>query len=201
MTSTTRTRLLILGLALFVIGMIVVFTIFGGDEKPEVVETETTAIIEDGLGVSGEIEAPAIPSGLEVEEEEPEQIIEGRTASLQMAELFAERYGSYSNQGDYQNLQDLLPVMTSSYRSKTEDFLESVAGSPPAESYEGYTATKVSSEELAYNEAAGTATYEIVLQQLKVTDGGESQIEYPVLQLRLKKLGDEWKVDKADWVR
>ena len=44
-----------------------------------------------------------------------------------MGELFAERYGSYSNQGDFQNLRDLLPVMTSKYRTQTEASLATAA--------------------------------------------------------------------------
>lgn len=200
MTSTNQKRLLILGLTIFVVGIIVLLTIFDKEDEVVLVEEKVEVVQEDGLGISGEVNIPSTPSGLEVIAEEV-PIIEGRTASLQMSELFAERYGSYSNQGDYQNLKDLLSIMTASYRSTTEDFLTSVEGAAPALVYEGYTATKISSEEISYNESSGTAQYEVVLQQLKIADNEELVIEYPVLRVGLQRIDDDWFVAKAEWIR
>lgn len=196
MTRTTRNRLLVIGLLLAVIVLIVVFTLFDSEEDATPADEPLVVETEGDLGISSDIPAAVIPSGLEPD---PEPVVEGRTASLQIAQLFAERYGSYSNQGGYRNLQDLLPVMTASYRLETEELLEEVASNPPAIDYEGFTATRVSQEEISFNENAGTAVYEISLQQVKTTSTG-SEILYRTLRVELRKVGDDWKVDDAEWV-
>lgn len=122
----------------------------------------------------------------------------GRTAAQQMAELFAERYGSYSNQGDYRNLTDLLPVMSDRFRTQTEASLSS-ASSTPGAAYTGVTSRKISTEVRAYDEGAGTATIAVMLQQDKANGSGASAVSYRSLRLTLVKVGAEWRVDAAVW--
>lgn len=200
MTTSTRNRLLVVGLALVVVAIIVLFTILGGEENGETPADSTPEVTENGLGISEPVDAPATPQGLE-----PDIPVsaapEGRTASAQIAELFSERYGSYSNQGSYQNLRDLLSVMTPSYRASTEAFLASVSSDPTAETYEGYTATKVATEEIRFDDARGEAIYEISLQQTKTLGTSVPEISYPVLRISLEKTGDSWRVAGATWVR
>ena len=121
----------------------------------------------------------------------------GRTAASQMAELYAERYGSYSNQGDYQNLRDLLPVMTAKLRAETEVFLAK-ALSQPAQAFEGVTSVKISTDVRAFSETAGTAVIAVTLQQEKVS-GTSATVGYRTLRMELKKDGQEWRVDAARW--
>lgn len=199
MTARTRNRIIVIGLAVLVAGLVAVFTLFDKGNAPEPA-APSSAPADEGLAPSAAVDVPAAPDGLEPEPA-TEPLIEGKTASLQMAELFAERYGSYSNQGNYQNLRDLLPVMTVSYRSETEDFLDSISAAPPAEIYEGYTSVKVASEERAFDDNAGTARYDISLQQVKVVGAGEPEVLYPVLRVSLKKIGENWKIAGSEWVR
>jgi len=199
MKTSTRNRVIVIGLAVLLVVVIVLFTIFDRPKPAEETSPTPSGSASNTLDISAPIEAPASPSGLEPEAAPAVEM--GRTASVQMAELFAERYGSYSNQGSYQNLRDLLPVMTPSYRAKTESFLASVDTSMPAASYEGYTATKVATKEIAFNENAGTATYEVSLQQVKTVSGQEPETLYPVLRLSLREIGDDWRIDDAEWVR
>ncbi len=121
----------------------------------------------------------------------------GRTAAAQMAELFAERYGSYSNQGDYQNLRDLLPIMTDSYRKQTEAYLAS-AQTQPSQAFEGVTSVKVSTSVRSYGETDGTAVIAVTLQQ-EQTSGLRKSSGYRTLRMDLKRVGQDWRVDDARW--
>jgi len=123
----------------------------------------------------------------------------GSTAAVQIAELFAERYGSYSNQGDFQNLTDLLPIMTAKYRAETEAYLATATPSD-ASNYQGVTSVKISSEIRAYSQSAGTATVAVTLQQQKTTGASPTPaISYRSLRMDLKLVGTDWKVDSATW--
>lgn len=121
---------------------------------------------------------------------------EQETASQQMAELFAERYGSYSNQGDYQNLRDLLPVMTARYRRETEAFL-ATADPTPGATYEGVTSKKVSTD--IRSDDGSSAVIAVSLQQEKTVAGSPPTVGYRTLRMSLLKVGTEWKVDSAVW--
>jgi len=120
----------------------------------------------------------------------------GRTASRQMAELFAERYGSYSNQGDYQNLRDLLPVMTARYRQETEAYLQT-AEAATGQPYVGVTSVKISTDVRSITD--DDAVIAVTLQQAKTTGTDAPVLGYRTLRMELKLVGSDWRVDKAAW--
>ena len=121
-----------------------------------------------------------------------------RTAATQLAELFAERYGSFSNQGSYQNLRDLLPVMTDRLQASTRVTLAS-ATTTPSTVYTGTTSLKLKTEVREYDENAGTATIAVTLKQDKLGVGTTAVTSYRSLKMTLKKIGQDWKVDTAEW--
>lgn len=123
-------------------------------------------------------------------------VTDERTESRQIAELFAERYGSYSNQGDYQNLRDLLPVMTARYRAETEAFLED-AEPAVGQTYEGVTSKKVSTTVRELD--ADSAVIAVSLQQEKASGASAPTVGYRTLRMELRKAGDDWLVDRAAW--
>ncbi|HJV33337.1 MAG TPA: hypothetical protein VJ694_04900, partial [Patescibacteria group bacterium] len=104
----------------------------------------------------------------------------GATGSRQMAELFAERYGSYSNQGDYQNLRDLLPVMTERYRKATEAFLATV-GSASGQTFEGVTSVKVSTDMRSLDD--DSAVIAVTLQQERTSGTAGRTVGYRTLRM------------------
>ena len=186
-----RRALLIVGLLLLLIALIVAIVIFltrsltTPDEpagEPFVPpETQLEPVVRD------EFENPLIP---------PEPAVQGSTAGQQMAELFAERYGSYSNQGDYQNLRDLLPVMTDRYRASTEAFLETTE-TVPGQPYEGVTSVKISTDVRSIDE--DSAVIAVTLQQEKASGGAAPTIGYRTLRMELMLVGTEWRVDASQW--
>lgn len=158
--------------------------------------TDTRPGTSDSLAPTPEQEAAiaAIQNPLILE---PETISEGRVAATHIAELFAQRYGSYSNQGDYQNLRDLLPVMTASYRAETETFL-ATAATPVGQAFEGVTSLKLSTQVRSYDEKTGTAVVAVTLQQEK-TSGKTTMVGYRTLRLELERVGEDWRVDAVRW--
>lgn len=196
MTVRTRNRLIVGGLALLLLVVVLLFTfVFVGEE--EVPIEEPIEVVEPPpLGVSEDILAGAA-NPLEIQADE-EEVDSGATAAAQVAELFTERFGSYSNQGNFQNLRDLLPVMTATYRAETESYLDSVASQLPPGGYIGYTSTKVSTDEIAYDADGGSAVFEIRVQETKIEGTAEPQITYPVYRVELEKVGEDWKVASAE---
>jgi len=200
MTTQTRNRLIAVGLVLLLAAIVLLVTFLTRSR-------EETPVAEEQIEVT---ESPALGTSLDILTEaqnpleppvEEEKLDAGAIAAMQVAELFAERFGSYSNQGNYQNLRDLLPVMTSSYRAETEAFLKSVAFDPPAEEYAGYTSTKISTDEILYDNTSGKATFDIRMQQVSIVGTAEPEISYPYLRVQLSLVGEDWRVSSVDWRR
>jgi len=201
MTQTAKSRLIVFVAILLVGTVVLLFAFLGGRKDAGKTANESPAIGADQVSRPETVDTPAAPQGLQPVIEIESRNAAGKTASLQVAELFSERYASYSNQGRYQNLRDLLPIMTSEYRAETEMFLRSVSNTLPSESYEGYTAVKVATKEIEYDAERGTVRYEVTLQQVKTAGTSAPETLYPVLRVGLKKAGENWRVASAEWVR
>lgn len=188
-----RRAILIVALAVLLLGVIVAAIILVIRAIPKKTVSlpagqETSLPTPEQEAAAAIIRNPLVPAAAEPV---------GRTAAAQMAELFAERYGSYSNQGDYQNVRDLLPVMTSGYRAKTEATL-AAAAPQRAQTFEGVTSVKISSDVRSFDETAGTAVVGVTLQQEKIS-GTSTVSGYRTLRMELKKIGEDWRIDAARW--
>ena len=120
---------------------------------------------------------------------------EGSTAARQMAELFAERFGRSATLGGYQNLRDLLPVMTDAFRARAEASI--AAAAPAGAAFEGVTSVKVSTDVRSIDEKG--AVIAVTLQQEKTSAGAAPAVGYRALRMELVREGDAWRVDSADW--
>jgi len=187
-----RRAILIIGLLLILIAIIVAAIIFFART---VSPPEAEAPLVPDVPGAGE-ETTVVPEKFDNPLVVREETTPGRTAGQQMAELFAERYGSYSNQGDYQNLRDLLPVMTPRYRAQTEAFLASADGTP-GQPYEGVTSVKVSTDVRSMD--ADSAVIAVTLQQSKATGAAAPTTGYRTLRMELMLIGTDWRVDAAAW--
>jgi len=126
-----------------------------------------------------------------------------RSSVSRLAAAFAERYGSYSNQGNFENLLDLESLMTEKLWNATENFIqqnETPAGDSAA--YFGVTTKAISVNIASIDEAAGTAQITVGTQRRESSGSmaDNSAIKYENLELTLWKVNGEWKVDAAKWV-
>ncbi|MDP1890977.1 MAG: hypothetical protein Q8K55_08790, partial [Gemmatimonadaceae bacterium] len=125
-----------------------------------------------------------------------------RSEISRLAAAFAERFGSYSNQGDFENLLDLKSLMTGNMQTWVDNFVaESKAGQTDNTVYFGVTTKSVSLETISIDEAAGEARIKVSAQRREAsgTMSDNVRIYYQDLELGFKKVGGEWKVDEATW--
>jgi len=127
-----------------------------------------------------------------------------RSSISRLAAAFAERYGSYSNQGNFDNLLDLESLMTEKMWAETENFIEqSKASAGDSSVYFGITTKAISVNITSIDEGAGTAKITIGTQRRESSGSmaDSSTIKYEDLELFFLKVNDEWKVDTAKWVQ
>lgn len=111
---------------------------------------------------------------------------------------FTERYGSYSTDGDYENVSDLFPLMTAALQSESEVVIRTGRLAPPADSYVGVTTKAVSSSIQDIDLSAGTAS--VTVQTQRVTQTPTSRgTSYETLGLSFVRSGALWKVSRVSW--
>jgi hypothetical protein len=115
---------------------------------------------------------------------------------------FAEIYGSYSNQGNYSNIESVLPLSSSKYRIELAQALNNYRASyQPGAKYEGVTTAAMSNALESLDLKTGVASL-LVKTQRKFSKDTQSNytIKYQDIRLDLVKEGELWLVNNAKWL-
>jgi hypothetical protein len=111
---------------------------------------------------------------------------------------FAERYGSFSNQGNFENITDLYSVMSASFESSQKQYVaDQMKKKSDSAAYFGVT-TKALSVEIVSLDLQSSATVLVKTQREEETSNS-SVIKYQDLVLMFKLENGQWKVDSATW--
>ncbi len=145
------------------------------------------AVLSDSQTLNGEVE----------EIDQAEQV-----SVLLIAEAFAERFGSYSNQSNYTNLDDLSVFMTESMTDWVNNtYKEKLRQqNPDFNTYYAIEAKAISKQVENLDEEAGKAKVIVKTQRQEFNnDINNPDVFYQDILLEFVKVDDQWKVDGAYW--
>lgn len=190
--------------SLALIAGIVYFFFFYNFQPP----AEEPAVTESPGRLSGAEETPAVLPA-ETPAANPVRTPASRPAAREMSEAdlkkmagsFAERFGSFSNQSNYANIEDLIIFMTASMKNWAENFISSASkGSGDSSIYYGITTKAITAETKSFNPEAGAAEI-LVKTQRKEATGAMSNFRffYQDILITFNKEG-AWKVNSAVWL-
>ena len=116
-----------------------------------------------------------------------------------IAMTFAERFGSYSNEGNFSNLTEAKDLMSARMQEWAKNLTTSQENNSP-ESYYGVTTIAVSASIDSLDQSLGTAAVTVTTQrrESKVSTVNP-RVFYQKLILKLVNNGAGWKVDEATW--
>lgn len=120
-----------------------------------------------------------------------------------MAAAFAERYGSYSNQTNFSNLESLLVFMTQPFQRETKVFVAGERAKDQDTSvYYGLTTKATSIATQSFNESRGSASF-LVQTHRKEAIGTTSNVRSydQAILIEMRREGGAWKVSRATWQR
>lgn len=184
-----RSKIFLIVVLAIILILALVLIIFERGRAPTGTGTETTPT---GT-TSRPPPLPGLPTPTVIEPPPPGPVEQNPEA---IAMDFTERYGSYSNQGDYQNLRDLFPQMTTGLRARTESF---IASNPLGTGdYSGVTTRALSLEVLSRTDTNATMTVSTQRQEATETNQA-ARIYYQTARLTLVKSGLKWLVDSFEW--
>ena len=136
---------------------------------------------------------PRPPIVIELSEEEKERGFLTKTASA-----FAERFGSYSNQSNYENLTDLKYFMTIKMKKWVDNKVDSKDYSKSNDIYYGITTRSMKSEIKSIGSTTAVVNIKTQRQEFVGADMN-SKVSYRDILITFKKEGNVWKVDSAYW--
>lgn len=118
-----------------------------------------------------------------------------------IAFIFSERFGSYSNQDNFSNLDSLRDLMTIKMRTWADNYkIEQAAAQSNNSVYYGFTTKAVSAKVEDLDETLGRAEILVTTQRQEARgDINNPRIFYQSLKLLMTKNNDGWKVDEAAW--
>lgn len=114
-----------------------------------------------------------------------------------LSELFAERYGSFSSDSNFQNVTELKPYMTDKMKIAADNYVDSEQGnsSPDFKSI----VTKVLSTNIG-STSGGEVEVRLSTQRIESGDTfADNDVYYQDIVLELVQDGDQWLIDSATW--
>ncbi|MDO8571868.1 MAG: hypothetical protein Q7R79_04275 [bacterium] len=119
---------------------------------------------------------------------------------LLLVRPFVERFGSYSNQSEYENLQELLSFMTTRMRTWAESRIRERQASETPTIYHGVTTKALSHKVVSLDERSGTAEFMVSTQRRESVGSLANQKVFTQdVSVKLVKEGSVWLVDGAFW--
>lgn len=114
-----------------------------------------------------------------------------------LARLFAERFGTFSNQSRYEGITDIMAVTTDSFQTwLRETYLPKIKQDNSGLAYAGQTTRVMSVTIDKISDADAQVTVHV---QRAMTSELATEAQYPILKLSLIRSDNIWLVDSAHW--
>lgn len=188
-------------LGLLLIALIVYFIIM----QPNNNNVNIVEPVENEIEIAKQIEGTTTPSNIprnyqEYDISQEDEHIFNSMDLGKLADSFAERFGSFTNQSQYENFTDLEMFMTESFSDWTKNYVKKLEEESPDNKYfYGISTTALYHELVKFDDEDGVGVV-IVNTERKETDmTGSSDSYRQELELNFVKVGDEWLVDSAYW--
>ncbi len=191
---TRRKRISIVVLILLILLLLlgwIFYVLFSGKEE-EVDPGFSLGAVEEEVEV-----IPDRPTVSDLELEEEREVRTSASDVTSLSKTFVTRYGSFSNEANFANLQDVLPLMSESFAGKTQELInESEA---PLEYY-GVSTSIVTVTVESKDDTAGTAQVTAMTQREEAVGSPQNiTVKYQTIILTFVMEGGSWKVDSATW--
>lgn len=185
-----RNQKTILIIIIVIVGILFLLFFVGGRKKTVKVPPATTT-------PSVSLPANFVPKSKPLNEVEIKEM-KVETQVLAVARTFAERYGSFSNQGGFNNLLDLEPIVTSSLWNDLRVFHEAQQKEIGKEYYGISTRTLNIKLEKFDSDSYAEVNVQTQRDEARGTTANP-RVYYQELKLQIVKLNGSWLVDTAKW--
>lgn len=152
---------------------------------------------QNGSGESGTSQQTPTQIPLQESKEQPDEV----TAKLVALTLpFVERFGTFSNQNNFENIQDLFPYMTEDLKKKSELQIQQGASKPFPKAYTGTVTKALSYKVISVDQNAGRGEFLVTTQRREyIGTPTNFKVYTQDISVTFKKEDGAWLVESAAW--
>jgi len=190
-TKTSKALVILLMIVVLVVVAFFIWWIFFRSGPEVVTNTNTQAVKNANIAVVNATVNTAVNQNINSQADDQLELI-------RLANLFTERFGSYSTEAEFQNIIDLKPYMTKKMQAWADSYVKiqkaQIAGADYSSVVTKVMATKVTSQ------VGNKAEVELSTQRTETgsnTDGQSSY--YQDIILKMIEESDNWLIDVATW--
>lgn len=206
MENRKRVGLIIIGSAIILLAVAIFFLLqllHAPATDTGIVPSATSSIASSG---SAMIVTPTTTPGdrirnyqiYNITKEPPHQL--NSNDAINLSSSFAERFGSFSNQSNYDNFADVRLFMTTKMQTWLDNYLTGLRTQNYNGIFYSITTKALTTAVQKYDNKAGTATV-LVRTQRQETKATTTKVFLQNINLSLIRVDKEWKVDGAFWVK
>lgn len=191
--TNQQKRLLIITLVIVAVAVLGVAIWWYFNRQPAVNNTANVAPVNTNTSVVVVNTTNTAPTNQLAKPSDDEKL-----TAIRLANLFTERFGSYSNQSGMQNITDLKPYMTAAMQSWADQYVATQKKAVANTNTYQATVTKVLST--VVTKQTSTAI-DLRISTSRSDESGGEQVKsyYQDLVIKMVKVGSDWKVDGAYW--
>lgn len=128
----------------------------------------------------------------------PDQPVDDEASILRLARIVVERYGTYSNRNNFENITNLEPFMTQKLQEEQARFIDQNQNSGIDEAYYGIT-TSVISMELTSFTTGVSATARLQTRRVESKAQQDPTVFTQGIVVEFKNVNGNWKVSALNW--
>ncbi|MEK7540063.1 MAG: hypothetical protein AAB558_02340 [Patescibacteria group bacterium] len=201
MTSQTKFKLVILiFVALLVLGGAGLFAVYRFYPNTAVVNqngiNQNTNTVSNGNGLPNTNEVGINTNAVNVNVPVGGEPLPDEDRVLALGRSFTERYGSFSNQNEFENLERLMIYMTAKLQTETNELIASQEGKDNSV-YFGVTTDVVSLRLDKLEEKRAVVV--VATRRRESKEGSATKVFSQTARIVLVKDSGEWLVDKFEW--
>lgn len=193
-----RTRIFIIGgvVLVVVIGMFLAIVLGSGDASDVTVRTTAEQDATSSVVVPGSLPPEAVETLKREVASNPTLLVHS------FAKSFAERFGSFSNAANFENMTELKPFMTSRMQAWTDKTVAAERAkqtAAPETEYYGMVTRALAITKDTLDTKTGRGSLTIATQRRERRGTTETSFAQDIY-MELERVNDEWRVDGVEWI-
>lgn len=116
---------------------------------------------------------------------------------IRMSKLLVDRYGTYSNRNNFENITGLEAYMTDRFKKESVEFISERQAQGVPEDYYSIITNALVAEIQSYSKQA--ATLDVSARRIETKTGSEQKVFTQHALVRFQAVSGNWKVDSIDW--
>ncbi len=190
MIKNNKIIIIIVSMVLIVIFVVIIGVMFFGDTSDEqVINNNTPDIVNENINVE-------IIDLTDNTNKVTEVLVDENLTMVRLANIFTERYGSYTSESEFKNTLELKVYMTDSLEKWVDNYLASQPSQSATEIYYSIVTKVISNKIISQDSDSGKV--ELITQRVETT-GTEEDTYYQNIDIELVSNNDIWLVNKITW--